>query len=65
MFRKMRRHKQKLSTRECIDMLINESRGVLAILGDNDYPYAISMSHVYVDGKITFMELKKVTKMIQ
>ncbi|WP_407424387.1 pyridoxamine 5'-phosphate oxidase family protein [Methanobrevibacter sp.] len=29
-------------------------RGVLAILGDGDYPYAVPMSHVYVDGKIYF-----------
>ena len=59
MFRKMRRHKQELSSEECINMLINESRGVLAILGDNDYPYAIPMSHVYVDGKIYFHGAKE------
>lgn len=54
MFRKMRRHKQELSQSECIEMLANEPRGVLALLGDDDYPYALPMSHVYVDGKIYF-----------
>lgn len=54
MFRKMRRSKQELTKEECIDILINEPRGVLALLGDYDYPYALPMSHVYVDGKIYF-----------
>ncbi|WP_405296004.1 pyridoxamine 5'-phosphate oxidase family protein [Methanobrevibacter sp.] len=54
MFRKMRRQKQELSKEECIDILTNEPRGVLALLGDYDYPYAVPMSHVYVDGKIYF-----------
>lgn len=54
MFRKMRRHKQELSEEECIEILTNEPRGVLALLGDNDYPYALPMSHVFVDGKIYF-----------
>ena len=54
MFRKMRRAKQELSKDECIDILTNEPRGVLALLGDYDYTYALPMSHVYVDGKIYF-----------
>lgn len=54
MFRKMRRQKQELSKEECIDILVNEPRGVLALMGDYDYPYALPMSHVYVDGKIYF-----------
>lgn len=54
MFREMRRHAQELSKDECINILKKEPRGVLALLGDNDYPYALPMSHVYVDGKIYF-----------
>lgn len=54
MFRKMRRFKQELTKEQCIDILTNEPRGVLALLGDDDYPYALPMSHVYVDGKIYF-----------
>lgn len=59
MFRKMRRAKQELSKEECISILVNEPRGVLALLGDYDYPYALPMSHVYVDGKIYFHGAKK------
>lgn len=59
MFRKMRRLGQELSKDECIDILTNEPRGVLALLGDDDYPYALPMSHVYVDGKIYFHGAQK------
>ena len=54
MFRKMRRLGQELTKDECEDILTHEPRGVLALLGDDDYPYALPMSHVYVDGKIYF-----------
>lgn len=54
MFRQMRRYKQQLTQGECINILETEPRGVLALLGDDDYPYAIPMSHVYTDGKIYF-----------
>ena len=59
MFRQMRRLGQELSKEECIEILTNEPRGVLALLGDDDYPYAIPMSHVYVDGKIYFHGAQK------
>lgn len=54
MFRKMRRYKQELSWQECIDVLINEPRGVLALHGENGYPYAIPMNYIYIDGKLYF-----------
>ena len=50
----MRRKHRQLSEEECIQILISEPRGVLAVLGDYDYPYTVPMSHVYVDGKIYF-----------
>ena len=59
----MRRSKQELSKEECIDILTNEPRGVLALIGDFDYPYALPMSHVYVDGKIYFHGAMKGHKM--
>lgn len=59
MFRKMRRHKQEIPEEECVEILKNESRGVLALLGDYEYPYALPMSHVYVDGKIYFHGAKE------
>lgn len=59
MFRKMRRQKQELSKKECMDILFNQPRGFLAVLGDNEYPYVIPMSHVYVNGKIYFHGAKQ------
>lgn len=54
MFREMRRHKQKLEPQEIISVLERNSNGVLACLGDNDYPYAVPMSYTYKDQKIFF-----------
>ena len=59
----MRRSKQELSKEECIDILTNEPRGVLALIGDYEYPYALPMSHAYVDGKIYFHGAMKGHKM--
>lgn len=38
MFRKMRRFKQELSQNDCIELLTNEKRGVLSVIGDDGYP---------------------------
>ena len=54
MFRNMRRKNRQLSERECIEILTDQPRGVLSLLGDYDYPYAVPISHVYADGKIYF-----------
>ncbi|MBE6487858.1 MAG: pyridoxamine 5'-phosphate oxidase family protein [Methanosphaera stadtmanae] len=54
MFRKMRRYKQQIPEDECINLLKREKRGVLAVLGDDDYPYTVAMNHVYLDGKLYF-----------
>lgn len=54
MFREMRRKRQLLSTQESIDILANGTSGVLALLGDDDYPYAVPISYVYYDSKIYF-----------
>ena len=47
MFRAMRRNKQQLSDEECTLILENEVRGVLSVLGDNDYPYGIPINFYY------------------
>lgn len=47
MFRKMRRFKQEISKEECIEILINEKRGVLSMIGDDGYPYGIPLNHYY------------------
>lgn len=49
MFRKMRRFKQQLTEEECRQILRQEPRGVLAVLGDDAYPYALPMDFVYDD----------------
>ena len=56
MFREMVRQKQQLAKEECIEILKNEKRGVLSVLGDNDYPYGMPLNHYYCeeDGKIYF-----------
>ena len=53
-FRQMRRFKQQLSHEECIAILKEEKRGVLALSGDSGYPYAVPLNFVYDNGKIYF-----------
>ena len=50
MFRPMRRGKQALSDQESRKILSDASSGVLAVLGDDGYPYAVPLSFVF-DGK--------------
>ncbi len=54
MFRAMRRFKQQLPEVECWQILERNSSGVLAVLGDDGYPYTIPLNHVVMDGKIYF-----------
>lgn len=55
-FRKMRRFKQEISREECIQVLKESPRGVMAFHGENDYPYAIPLNQFYdeEDGKLYF-----------
>ena len=54
MFRPMRRFKQALSQEECDQVLREAPRGVLAVHGEDGYPYAFPMDFVYIDGKLYF-----------
>lgn len=54
MFRKMRRANQQITENECLEILKNETNGVLAVAGDDNYPYAVPMSFVYNNNKIYF-----------
>ena len=54
MFREMRRKKQALPIEECAAVLRRGSSGVLAVLGDGGYPYAVPLSYVYDGKKIYF-----------
>lgn len=50
MFRDLTRKKQKLSSVECKEILKQEVRGVLAVNGDDGYPYALPINF-YFDEK--------------
>jgi len=56
MFRELQRKNKQISMDECIELLRKETRGVLSVLGDGDYPYGMPMNHWYneEDGKIYF-----------
>lgn len=56
MFRDVVRKKQKLSEAECVRLLKREVRGVLAVLGDDGYPYAVPTNYWYCeeDGRLYF-----------
>ena len=56
MFREIVRKKQAISREECIEVLKGQPRGVLAVNGDDGYPYCATINHWYneADGKIYF-----------
>ena len=54
MFREMRRNRQMLPMEETLELLKKGTSGVLALLGDEDYPYAVPVSYVYADEKLYF-----------
>jgi nitroimidazol reductase NimA-like FMN-containing flavoprotein (pyridoxamine 5'-phosphate oxidase superfamily) len=54
MFRKIRRVKQEISEQECIDILKAQPRGVLAVHGEDGYPYAFPMNYIYMNEKLYF-----------
>ena len=53
-FRPMRRHRQELSPEACREVLERATSGVLALAGDDDYPYAVPISYVYDGEKLYF-----------
>ena len=54
MFREMRRKKQALPRQACDQVLQRGTAGVLALLGDGGYPYAVPLSYVYDGEKLYF-----------
>lgn len=58
MFREMRRKKQKLSKEECERILYDGTSGVLALHGDDGYPYTVPISYVYDGEKLWFHSAK-------
>ena len=57
-FREMRRKKQALSQQEIAQILQQETSGVLALIGDEVYPYAVPISYVYDGEKLYFHSAK-------
>ena len=53
MFQKMRRNKQALSQDACATILYRCTSGVLALSGDDGYPYAVPISYVYDGEKLS------------
>ena len=54
MFRAMRRKRQAQSPEACAAILARGTSGVLALSGDDGYPYAVPLSYVYDGGAIYF-----------
>lgn len=52
MFRSMRRKKQQLSNEKAVEILENGKTGILAVNGDDGYPYTIPVNYVYYNNKI-------------
>ncbi len=55
-FRELIRKNKQLSDADCIELLKSETRGVLSVIGDGDYPYGMPMNHFYneEDGDVYF-----------
>ena len=54
MFRGLRRKRQLLSEAATIAILNTCTSGVLALAGDDEYPYAVPLSYAYMDGRLFF-----------
>lgn len=54
MFRAMRRNRQSLTQEENIAILQRATSGVLAVHGEDGYPYAVPLSYVYHAGNLYF-----------
>lgn len=50
--REMRRNDRQMPHAEAEVLLLNGEYGILAVLGDEDYPYAVPVSYAYEDGAI-------------
>ena len=54
MFRPMRRGRQSLPQSICRDILCKGTFGVLAVSGDDGYPYAVPLNYVFDGGRLYF-----------
>ena len=54
MFREVARKKQALNKEECDRILRETKRGVLSLLGEDEYPYGLPLNHYYNEEKKRF-----------
>lgn len=54
MFRELRRRGQHLSKQEAEQILEQGNYGVLAVRGDDGYPYTVPLNYIYDGGRIYF-----------
>lgn len=59
MFREMTRSKKQMSNEAIIPILHNAKSGVLAVMGENGYTYAVPLSFAYEEGKVYFHSLNE------
>jgi nitroimidazol reductase NimA-like FMN-containing flavoprotein (pyridoxamine 5'-phosphate oxidase superfamily) len=54
MFKEMRRKDRQLSEKEAKEILQKGKFGVLAVVGEDGYPYGVPLHYVIIDGEIYF-----------
>ena len=54
MIREMRRKDRKLKNDEAIEILNNNTYGVLSTVSENGYPYGVPINYIYINGSIYF-----------
>lgn len=52
--REMRRFKQALTREQCEEILNRGTSGVLAVAGEDGWPYALPLSYVWQEGRVLF-----------
>lgn len=57
--REMRRHDRQLANEEVIEILEKGEYGVLALMGDQGYPYAVPLSYAMDEDSIVFHSAKE------
>jgi nitroimidazol reductase NimA-like FMN-containing flavoprotein (pyridoxamine 5'-phosphate oxidase superfamily) len=54
MFREMRKKERELNNEEAIEILKNNTYGILSTIGENGYPYGVPLSYIYFNNAIFF-----------
>lgn len=57
--REMRRNDRQMNQEEAEALLLNGEYGFLAVMGDEEYPYAVPVSYAYENGAIYFHSAKE------